>query len=64
VEKISARLGDAVVVKTYDVSIDPDIASRFKVLTLPTTVVLDGRGQVKAINYGLTQQHKLETQLI
>lgn len=63
VEQISARLGDAVVVKTYDVSLHPDIASQFKVLTLPTTVVLDGRGQVKAINYGVTQQQKLETQL-
>jgi thiol-disulfide isomerase/thioredoxin len=64
VEKISSKLGDAVVVKTYDVAIHPDIASRFKVLTLPTTVVLDERGQVKAINYGVTQQHKLEAQLI
>lgn len=64
VEQITAKLGEAVVVKTVDVSVQPDIARRFKVLTLPTTVVLDGRGQVKAINFGVTQQHQLEAQLI
>ncbi len=64
VEQISAKLGEAVVVKTVDVSVQPEIAGQFKVLTLPTTVVLDGRGQVKAINYGVTQQHQLEAQLI
>ena len=63
VQKISSKLGDAVDVKMVDVSIHPDLASQFKVLTLPTTVVLDGRGQVKAINYGVTQLSKLEAQL-
>ena len=64
VEQISSRLGDSIVVKMYDVSTQPEVASQFKVLTLPTTVVLDGRGQVKAINYGVTQQQKLEMQLL
>lgn len=64
VEQISSKLGDSIVVKMYDVSTQPEVASQFKVLTLPTTVVLDGRGQVKAINYGVTQQQKLEMQLL
>ena len=64
IEKVRSKLGNSVAIKTYDVSHFPDIASRYKVLTLPTTVVLNEQGQVKAINYGVTQQHKLEAQLL
>ena len=64
VEKVRSKLGNSVAIKTYDVSHSPDIASRYKVLTLPTTIVLNKQGQVKAINYGVTQQRKLETQLL
>jgi hypothetical protein len=39
------------------------VASRYKVLTLPTTIVLDRAGQVTHINYGVVAQSKLETQL-
>jgi peroxiredoxin len=49
--------------KKYDVSQDPELASRYKVLTVPTTVVLDRRGRVAHINYGVTEQAKLESQL-
>jgi len=60
---ISTTLGTAVDVNTLNVSTHPDLASQYKVFTLPTTVVLDGQGQVSHINYGLTQQDKLEAQL-
>ena len=63
VEKISARLGETIAIKTYDVSTNPHMAGRYKVLTLPTTVVLDEQGEVKAINYGVAAQSKLEAQL-
>jgi len=64
VEKLRAKLGNSVRVKIIDVSVQPDLASRYKVLTLPTTVILDRRGQVAHINYGVTAQGKLETQLL
>ncbi len=64
VEQIRAKLGDSVAVKTYDVSAQPDLASRYKVLTLPTTVVLNQSGQVTHINYGVAEQSKLEMQLL
>lgn len=64
VEKIMAKFGDAITVKEVDVVEHPDLANRFKVLTLPTTVVLDQFGQVVQINYGLTQQAQLESQLL
>jgi thioredoxin 1 len=63
VEQITARLGDSIVVKTYDVSAHLDLARQYKVLTLPTTVVLDKWGQVAHINYGVAGQSKLEAQL-
>ncbi|RME99067.1 MAG: thioredoxin [Chloroflexi bacterium] len=64
VEQIRAGLGNAVAVRQVDVSAEPELAGRYKVLTLPTTVVLNPQGQVAAINYGVTRQDKLETQLM
>jgi thioredoxin 1 len=64
VENVAAKFGDSVVVKAYDVSQYPELASRYRVLTLPTTVVLNPSGQVVHINYGLTPQAKLEAQLL
>lgn len=64
VDRLSAKLGDAVIIKKYDVSQDPELASRYKVLTVPTTVVLDRHGRVAHINYGVTEQAKLESQLL
>lgn len=64
VEQIRGRLGDSVAVKTYDVSAYPDLAGRYKVLTLPTTIVVNARGQVTHINYGVTDVRKLEAQLM
>lgn len=64
IDSLATKLGDAVVVKTYDVTQHPDLASRYKVLTLPTTVVVDRQGKVAHINYGVITQAKLETQLL
>lgn len=63
VEQIAAKFGDAIAVSEVDVSNQPQLASQYKVFTLPTTVVLDQSGQVKHINYGVTPQNKLELQL-
>ncbi len=63
VERLAAKYGDAVIIRKYDVSQEPDLAARYKVLTLPTTVVLDRQGQVAHVNYGVTEQGRLESQL-
>jgi thioredoxin 1 len=63
VDQITAKFGDQVVVKEYDVSEHPGLAGQYRVLTLPTTVVLNQAGQVKHINYGLAGQAQLEQQL-
>lgn len=63
IDSLVAKLGESIVVQKYDVTEHPDLASRYKVLTLPTTVVLDSRGHVAHLNYGVTPQAKLEAQL-
>ena len=63
VEKVAAKFGESIAVKQYDVSEHPNLASQYKVLTLPTTVILDPQGRVAHINYSLTRQAKLVTQL-
>ncbi|MCG3207106.1 MAG: hypothetical protein FOGNACKC_00706 [Anaerolineae bacterium] len=64
VELLAAKLGGAVAIKRVDVSAEPELASKYRVLTLPTTVVVNQQGQVAAINYGLADQTKLESQLL
>ena len=63
VEQIVSKLGDSIAVKKYDVSAHPELASRYKVLTLPTTIILDESGQVTHVNYGVAKRDKLEAQL-
>jgi len=63
IQQLVDKLGQAIAVAKYDVTQHPDLASRYKVLTLPTTVVVSAEGQVAHINYGVTQQAKLEKQL-
>jgi thioredoxin 1 len=63
VDELTAKLGEAVVVKKYDVTQHPELASQYKVLTLPTTIVLNPEGQVAHLNYGVTSRAKLEAQL-
>ncbi len=63
VEKLANKWGETVVVKKVDVTQQPDLASQYRVLTLPTTVILNQQGEVAHINYGVTSQAKLEAQL-
>lgn len=63
IDRLTGRLGEKVVVRKIDVSQNPDLATQYKVATLPTTVILDQTGQVRHINYGVASQDKLEGQL-
>jgi thioredoxin 1 len=63
VNDVAAKFGEALTVHTVDVSVDPDLAHTYKVLTLPTTVIVDGHGRAVEINYGLASKTRLENQL-
>ncbi len=49
--------------QTINADLEPEQTARYRVLTLPTTILLDEAGQVKHINYGLTNTQKLVKQL-
>ncbi len=63
VQRLEAELGDAVIVRWINALEEPELAAHYGVLTLPTTVVIDGRGQVVAVNHGYAGEAKLREQL-
>lgn len=50
-------------IEEHDAIAQPELAARYRVLTVPTTVVLAPDGEVVAINYGVTPAAKLRRQL-
>ena len=52
-----------IAVRHIDTTIVPDLARRFGIFTVPSTVVLDQSGRVLAINHGLAGAGKLARQL-
>ena len=59
---IEARRDDVSVVE-IDAPNSPQLAQRYHVLTVPTTVVLDAAGQVHAVNYGFANTQRLLEQV-
>jgi thiol-disulfide isomerase/thioredoxin len=62
VDQLAAQWAD-LTIERIDAERNPDTAARYRVFSLPTTVLIDGRGQVRHVNYGLTDAHKLGRQL-
>jgi len=56
-------VGDGIRFCEYDAVAHPDLARRYRVLTVPTTVVIAPGGEVVAVNYGVAQADKLQRQL-
>ena len=64
VDQLAAQWDSRLTIERIDAERDPDTAARYRVFSLPTTVLIDGRGQVRHVNYGLTDAHKLGRQLV
>ncbi len=62
VERLMADWRDKVDVDVVDVSERPEVASRYGVWSLPTTMVLDAQRNVIAINQGVAGERKLREQ--
>ena len=62
-EPALARL-DGVRIDRVDAVEDRDLADRFHVYTLPTTVVMGADGQALHVNYGYAPATKLQRQLV
>ncbi|HSP64613.1 MAG TPA: thioredoxin family protein [Candidatus Deferrimicrobium sp.] len=60
--RLRSLLSD-VSIRQVDVADDPSTARRYRVMTLPTTVVLDARGRTVAVNVGYASEIALRDQV-
>jgi thioredoxin-like negative regulator of GroEL len=61
--RLQALRGDAIEVVEIDAPGSPDLTRRYRILTVPSTVVLDPAGSPRAINYGFADLNKLQQQV-
>ena len=62
-ELVSDVLGEQVQVFEVDCTQRPDLADYWGVLSVPTTFIIDRRGQPRQVNHGVTRSDKLLAQL-
>ena len=63
IQEVSQILGDALQVFEIDATQQPGIASRWGVLSVPTTFIIDPRGKMRHANYGVARAEKLLMQI-
>jgi thiol-disulfide isomerase/thioredoxin len=64
IDQLAAQWPGRLRVERVDAERDPEMAARYSVFTLPTTVLIDGDGRVRHVNYGLADANKLGRQLV
>lgn len=62
-DQVAADWDGRVRIVAIDAENEPETARRYAVLSLPTTILLDGRGQARQVNYGLVGAAKLNRQI-
>jgi phosphoribosylanthranilate isomerase len=62
-QRVLEARGEAVAIVDIDASTSPELAQRYQVLTVPTTVVLDATGQAHTVNYGFANTKRLLEQV-
>ena len=62
-DAMTAQLDRPLPIREIDVAQEPEVARRYRVMSLPTTIVLGGGGDVVAINVGFASAEKLATQI-
>lgn len=62
-EQIAAELGSGLAIEHVDATAAPELAQRFGVIVVPTTVVAAPDGRIVAINGGLADLDRLKAQL-
>jgi thioredoxin-related protein len=62
-QRVIETYGEQVSVVEVDAPNQPELAQRYRVLTLPTTVLLDAAGRARAVNYGFANSKKLLAQV-
>jgi hypothetical protein len=62
-QRLRHILGD-VAIREIDVALDPSSARAYRVMTLPTTVILDSSGRASAVNAGFAPDSRLREQVL
>ena len=62
-ERVAAARPGQVRIIDVDALAEPELARQYRVMTVPTTVVLDRSGQAIEVNYGLANTTRLLTQV-
>ncbi len=63
VEELERRFPGRIVIAEIDAVASPELAGRFGILTVPSTVVIGGDGAVRAINNGTATAERLAAQV-
>jgi len=63
IQRLVEQLGERLQVVEIDASANPDMASQWGVLSVPTTFVLDSNGRPRHVNHGVAPAEKLFKQL-
>jgi thioredoxin-like negative regulator of GroEL len=61
---LAAGLGEDIEIREIDIAVEPTLARHYRVMSLPTTIVLDASGQVSDINVGFASGETLRRQLV
>ncbi|MFZ0129646.1 MAG: thioredoxin family protein [Candidatus Dormiibacterota bacterium] len=61
---LAAGIDPGIDIREIDIAVEPELARRYRVMSLPTTIVLDASGQVIDINVGFASGEVLRRQLV
>ena len=62
-EQLEKKWNGNLTIQKIDTPTEPDKAHQYGVFTLSTTILVDSLGQVRQVNYGLTNSQKLSMQV-
>lgn len=61
--QLQTLLGEEIEVVEIDAPSSPELTKRYRILTVPSTVILDHAGEAREINYGFANMRKLREQV-
>jgi thiol-disulfide isomerase/thioredoxin len=61
---LAVALVEGIEIREVDIAEEPALARQYRVMSLPTTIVLDAGGQVTDINVGFANADTLRSQLV
>jgi thiol-disulfide isomerase/thioredoxin len=61
--RLQEQAGEKLQVVEIDASQQPELASQWGVMSVPTTFIIDGQGEPRHVNHGVASLEKLQKQL-